>query len=105
MTPLASLLAAVESGIPAKNIDFSAIGDYDDITLAGKSCEGSTDAAISLCEAMLPEWQWAICKGAAGVAPLTASYIMQNAVECQGNPARALLIAVLRALVDREATP
>ena len=104
MTPLASLLAAVESGIPAKNIDFSAIGDYDDITLAGKSCEGSTDAAISLCEAMLPGVCWRIENNQAEGCCASLALLPVAIDGFADTPARALFIATLRARVAMEET-
>lgn len=103
MTPLASLLAAVESGEwPQANI-----GAYDQINgvpleiwhRGRKAFEGSTDAAISLCEAMLPGWRWNFLVDQGLVTSPDGVEFFEHQT---GNTARALLIAVLRALVAKE---
>lgn len=103
MTPLARLLAAVEGGTfpdmgPLEGM-FPGIVPQD---MYG-AFSGSTDAAISLCEAMLPGVPWAI-----GVARPDNYYAKIFAdkshpkTTISDNPARALFTAMLRALVAME---
>ena len=54
MTPLRTLIDAVKASTPTAQIDFSAVGDYDEITLAGKACENDTNAALQFVATMLP---------------------------------------------------
>lgn len=107
MTPLASLLADVEANKwPQANIgsDDQINGVPIEIWRDGRNAfSGSTDAAISLCEAMLPGVPWAI-----GVARPDNYYAKIFAdkshpkTTISDTPARALFIATLRSLVAME---
>lgn len=63
------------------------------ISNANSAYRGSVDAAIALCEALLPGWKWAVYGD--GHAHL---WLQLNTADGDAStPARALLLAVLRA--------
>ena len=95
---LKELLAKVEAGKYGP-CTFEPLGD-DAEGYALDALHGSLDAALALHNAVLPGWGWVIHGDVASVAPITSSAIMENAVECTGNPARAWLVAILKALIS-----
>lgn len=101
---LKTLLEKVEAGADWHFDEF----DPDEILPSPwlDAFHGSLDAAKALHDEVLPEWSYGVCNDNAGVAPLTSSSIMEHPVHVDGNPARAWLIAILRALIARgEQTP
>lgn len=81
-------------------------GTHDTKTIICAAFIGSTDAAVTICKAMLPGWTWVICgDGSASVVPPKGSAERTQAVS-NGDPdapGRALLQATLEALSVREA--
>ena len=103
MTPLASLLAEVEAGlIPDQVVSFSPRCGYDFETgyQMMQAYQGSTDAAISLCGAMLPGAELMMYRAENG--PEWMVNLRNQDSVFNPDPARALLIALLRAMVARE---
>lgn len=113
MTPLARLLAAVEAGplwLPgdlaiskraSKMINAAFPDDEDGENFCAAYGEGDVTAAISLCGAMLPGCTWAICKGEGAIIWDDPEYPPEGESD-NPDPARALLIALLRAMVAQE---
>lgn len=102
MTPLARLLAAVEADdITTAILAASSLWGRQskETDLIVRIMKGSTDAAISLCETMLPGVRMDIC-GPLGTGDWMVNLPNQDSV-FHPDPARALLIAVLRALVQK----
>ena len=67
--------------------------------LAFQTYKGSLDAAKALHDALLPGKSWTVCPGGAGVDYSRHDY---RAEADNDNPARAWLIAILRALEAQE---
>jgi hypothetical protein len=112
-TPTARLLAAVESGPLWSNADLVISKSVCDMIRAVFQNEeydsnffgaydGDVTAAISLCEALLPGWMWNLESGADAIVWTQDDPSIQ-AHGFADTPARALLIALLRALVAQEA--
>ena len=113
MTPTACLLAAVEAGslwpddavvIPKDVSDV--MGEcFDDVQFAdfAAAYDGSVNDAISLCVAMLPGFAWGRqWSGHMWVEPKESGQRYYSPDNMADDPARALLIAMLRALVAQE---
>ena len=66
---------------------------------------GSIDAAEALHGAVLPEWNWNLGKQAASVFLMRHPYDGNIHEARYDNPARAWLIAILKALIAQEDTP
>jgi hypothetical protein len=77
-------------------------GRYDSrlplLPRAWKAYNGSTDAAIFLCEATLPEWKWVIGHKSATVW-FGKDYKPDKIFNSYGVPTRALLLCVLDAMI------
>lgn len=69
-----------------------------------RAYHGSLDAAKALHDALMPTWQWVVSESGAQVSPHGATnfhFFVANT-----NPARAWLVAILRALeATQEPTP
>lgn len=110
MTPLASLLAAVDAnewpggnGNTAREVfPYTPDEMQDHGLMAWSAFKGSTDAAISLCDAMLPGYTWTICKDFGACIWDDPDEYPPEGESDNPDPARALLIAMLRALVAME---
>lgn len=92
---LRKLIEAVEAGRDIFPSDFPP--EFPKRQWAIRAYEGSVDAAITFCEALLPGWQWFIGMGGAAVYYDPDS---EDGLSCEvqeTNPARALLLATLRA--------
>lgn len=98
MTDLGRLIEAVEAG--AEPVDlWLALGSQWNIDTAQRAYRGSLDAALRLHEALLPGWTWELARHAACVRPLISEAENNGRIFGAGsNPARALLIAILRAV-------
>lgn len=104
MTDLEQLIAAVEAGTFAQT-DFSFGGwhpnvSYDD---ARGAFTGSLDAAKRLHDALLPGWAWMMGdKGTVTVIPPERLFAEKGIIgptcRIEVNPARAWLLAILRAV-------
>ena len=102
---LRKLIEAVEAGdLSAINsslgVMYSGLGNHwpwDWISKVNSAFRGSVDAAIALCEALLPGWHWNV--SADGVARVVIPSVLRPPliVGRSKHPARALLLAVLRA--------
>ena len=101
MGDLARLIEAVEAGT-ATACDFGLmfpLATNFEHTRAWEAYLGSLDAAKALHDALLPGWDWSVCnvapdKGAADIGNGTGKLITAIA----DTPARAWLLAILRAL-------
>lgn len=98
---LQELLVKVKAGDDAPfhgfadiDLDVFTQGFIDDVQ---RAFHGSMDAALSLLEAVLPGWIWG--RDEWGLMYVGGS---GDGVDSAGNPARALLIAILEALVGME---
>lgn len=99
-TDLDRLIEAVEAGdLSAVNNNlgtmYSGLGNYwpwDWISKVNSAFRGSLDAAIALCEALLPGWEWGRLNGRMFVEQGDSVFSARDP-----NPARALLLATLRA--------
>jgi hypothetical protein len=95
---IAELIEAVEAGHDQRVLELSYYfgGNYTHVIDAFR---GSLDAAMALHEALLPGWHWNIVLDAATVWPKypgdPTDAIDSDMIE--GNPARAWLLAILRA--------
>ena len=109
---LAELIAKVEAGEVVQAIDARAL--WPEIGIWGEVCQasqGSLDAAKALHDAVLPGWDWDVGIFADVTPHFEASVTQHNAYgdvsfAAQGlanNPARAWLLAILRALHAQEA--
>lgn len=101
MTVLQTLIEAVETGT-LRDIDWSwgAFPDdlsWDQVTAA---YDGSVDAALALMEAVLPRWFWRITSGKHSIDAVVQLDIMsgQHHEATADTPARALLLAILKAM-------
>jgi len=106
---LAGLIEKVEAGT-WQHTDWPTVekgfwGNWNEAALHFQSAyNGSLDAAKALHEAVLPGWRWAIAEGAAGCrAAVQASYGSPEDQGISTCPARAWLLAILRALHAMEA--
>lgn len=107
---LRELLAKVEAGSNLLVIDgfaaqaFPPENAYGKCTfhLVGKAFSGSLDAAKALHDAVLPGWEWRGRDDGRWWVWRTASDLQVG--EADGNPARAWLIAILKALIAEEQT-
>lgn len=90
MSDLRGLIEAVEAGtFPT--------GEWDNIpeTVAYEAFGGSLDAAVRCVGYLVPGWRW-MAHGA-GTATVALEGFVMEAERVPGNPARALLLAALRA--------
>jgi hypothetical protein len=107
LTALVALKEAVEAG-SARNAHFLAVWPYETggwqrTDWGFRASVGSVDAALSLREAVLPGWDWQ----AAGVrgrasAMLWLSGDTKTVGAGNPDPARALLLAIIAALIEEE---
>ena len=109
MTDLDRLIAAVEAGekMDALLASRECLGLHDRRNLL-KAADGSLDAALALKEALLPGWKWGAHEPKPGtfrayVSRWSALRIMPFTEEAP-TPARALLLATLRAYRDTQET-
>ena len=99
---LAELIEKVEAG-EWDAAGFSRALSYDDCRRldAYRAYEGSLDAAKALHEAVLPGWEWHLGPSNAKIYPYNGSPV-KSWDGMADTPARAWLIAILRALYARE---
>lgn len=113
MSDLQRLIEAVESGTyedvceAARNIASKArdTGDFWPSNDVRKAYLGSLDAALALKDVLLPGWTWG--RWSNGHMWVTtdvddANRFVTSTGYFQDNPARALLLAILRALAAKE---
>lgn len=105
LTALKELLAKVEAGeIEGYAFEFADIsGAY--AQHAVQAYHGSLDAALALHEAVLPGWDFAVYADSAEVSetkPGDGYDITEHYGADSDTPARAWLIAILRALIAQE---
>lgn len=107
MTDLDKLIAAVEArdeialyaALRAISSAAHDKGEYWPAHDATKAFDGSLDSAHRLHEALLPGWAWSIeCANAAEIWPKGVLTAAVRAYADGGTPARAWLLAILRAL-------
>jgi hypothetical protein len=107
MTDLDRLIAAVEAG-KARGEDFRAVwrGYAGSTSIyaqnAGAAFDGSLDAALRMHRDLFDDWV-AVIHTDGGVVLSDASMDRNYSASCNDNPARAWLLAILRALKAREA--
>jgi hypothetical protein len=92
---LRDLLAKVEAGLFFSDLARPAELHTD---LCWKSFNGETDAAIALCQSVLPGWHWGMDDVGACLY-LGDAYRPKAIFSAKGEPARALLICILRAMI------
>lgn len=63
--------------------------------------DGSVDAALSLLEAVLPGWHWNLAPGYCHVMPPVDNGDQEAITGVHYTPARALLLAILEALISQ----
>lgn len=82
--------------------DIGNVRRWEIYTNAKDAYEGSIDAAVALLEAVLPGWTWEMT--GEGVATLYRPYgdewDYSGDAEVQENPARALLLAIIKAKLE-----
>ena len=96
MTALKDLLAKVEKGKVPQWFNWNS-GIKGHGTNARLAYNGSLDAAKALHEAVLPGWGFCVTQVGANVEGSVEAYYSDNI-----NPARAWLIAIIRALIAQE---
>lgn len=104
MSALTRLAEKVDAGM-ATPFDFCADGLPEEIVArnsAWNAYHGSLDAAKALHEAVLPGWEWHLGPSNAKVYPYNGSPL-KSWSGMADNPARAWLLAILRALAAEEA--
>lgn len=107
MTRLEALKSLAEK-VEAGTAEFDWTADYwprdEGFWLPAASCSGaylgSPDAAISLHEAVLAGWEWRMSSRGAAAVWTTPSTLQE--AEIEDEPARALMLAILKALIARE---
>jgi hypothetical protein len=95
---LLGLIEAVSDGTDKNATVTAAREAFPDLSIRRdvlKACDGSLDAAQALHDALLPGWKWRIEARAAVVCRMKDEFTRAG---CAKNPARAWLIAILRAL-------
>ena len=101
LNALDKLIEAVEVGT-ADHSNFAAMFPYPICDHAREAHNGSLDAALALHEALLPGWRWDL--DAACNAGVWNSCDLLPAITGEANtPARAWLLAILRAYRSMEA--
>lgn len=107
MTDLDKLIAAVEAGDMWSETQYAVFGNGTDLVNAYQAAfDGSLDAALRLHEALLPGWDYSI-DNVQRVKPFV--YVVDDGgpefhAEA-GTPARAFLLAILRALQAQRIPP
>ena len=76
--------------------------DMNRVYLANDANKGDLNAAVSLLGAVLPGWVWNLAPTYAHVMPPTDNGDQQASSGSADTPARALLIAILKALLEQE---
>ena len=117
MTDLDKLIAAVEAGtlcsgefcVSAEDVAtieavFPMTDDDDTPELIGMAMDGSLDAALRLHEALLPGWHYRITRGKHTPEAIVQRDLLagEHASAETDTPARAWLLAILRALESME---
>ena len=106
MTDIDKLIAAVEGGQVGWNRLANVAEDAvppKEAALVATAYSGSLDAAHRLHDALLPGWGWTLeCADAAEVWPLGKLKLAIRSYSDGGTPARAWLLAILRALREKE---
>ena len=103
---LADMIAQIEAGVwPGKNV-LHEINDTYGFN-AWRAYEGSLDGAKLLHEAMLPDWIWDVgpqndAGQISACVTLRSDQSVQSCETVYHNPARAWLLAILRALHSME---
>ena len=107
MTDLDRLIAAVEAGSSPTLSELGAVTPSQafsqEMSDAADAFKGSLEAAHRLHEALLPGWGWTPeCADAAEVWPLGKLTLAIRPYSDGVTPARAWLLAILRALREKE---
>jgi hypothetical protein len=97
MGDVRKLREAVEAGRDNSELWRPALGDHGFTGM--QAFHGSLDAAKALHDALLPGWRWHIEAKAAVVCRIKDDFTRAG---CADNPARAWVIAILRALEGGE---
>ena len=93
-------LSALEIWPQGRVVDGEWVHEYSS---ALRSFEGSLDAAKALHESVLPEWLWSAGQGATACSWSVFSHREGVRRDCTSDtPARAWLIAILKALIAME---
>ena len=101
MTDLERLAAAIDAGEFPDHMTGPEMGFPENAEFTMFSAyNGSLDAAKALHDAVLPGWRWTIWK-IGGIA-VWNSYSETYVADCDDNPARAWLLAIVRALIAKE---
>lgn len=106
---LAELIAKVEAGRVYGNLTAQILADTDmDVEIFLDAYEGSLDAAKALHEAVLPGWEYGVTENHErpdGPCAYVSKWADDYGFEATSdNPARAWLLAILRALHDQADT-
>lgn len=103
MTDMQRLIDAVEAGtVPDETVSlapFCYSGQFETGRQAMLAYFGSLDAAKALHEALLPEWGWTLDAGDGAYVENRGDFGDIITADVPGNPARAWLLAILRAKV------
>ena len=101
-TALRDLLGKVKSGGPITFEDFAPVFTKNaaDRLDASAACRGNANAAIALCKSVVPEWHWGMDDVGANVY-LGAAHRPKAIFSAKGEPARALLICTIEAMIWR----
>ena len=96
------LLEKVKAGEEMTYLDFAIRGTGAEPFIAARACRGSIDAAIALGNSLLPKTKWALSPASEDMMAATIWRGRKKlAFAVDDNPARALLIAILQALVAK----
>jgi hypothetical protein len=96
MTPT-TLLPLIEAGT-ATATDFHEVFPFGQASLAIAASNGDVSAAIELAAMILPRWNWLLTRhGATIICDVLESTCD---VDIDGPPARALLIATIKAMIQ-----
>lgn len=104
MTPIQTLIAKVEAGEAAPSTEWADALGFDLFDYGRQAYSGSLDAAISLLEAVLPGWVVAMDQFFKGGWDVSIQRLRPAKMHCafNDNPARALLLCILKAMEDGE---
>ena len=101
---LTDLLVKIEAGEWFPGLCQQAFGGGESYGYAYDAYKGSLDAAKALHEAVLPDWFYIdlLCRGKRYTAHISVDVFCYTETGVSDNPARAWLIAIIKALIAEE---
>lgn len=100
MSDMDRLIEAVEAGadLGLTGLAYDALGTREQANRASDAFHGSLDAAKRLHDALLPGWKWDVMSDGQVCLQKGGRFVSGSHVRKADNPARAWLLAILRAV-------